>query len=127
MTSDRTRFYRDKLGGELFGVCAGIADYTGVDVLWVRIGMVLLTMAGFGFIVVPGYFLTAIFAPVKPAQLYADREEQRFWQGIRQSPRRTAREVRARFRDIDRRLAEIEQQYYVSNNPRLAAEIEKLR
>ncbi len=126
MTSDRTRFYRDKLNGKLFGVCAGIADYTGVEVLWIRLGMVMLALMGFGFIVIPGYFLTAMMAPAKPAQLYADRDEQRFWQGVRQSPGRTARDVRARFRDIDRRLAEIEH-YYVSSNPRLAAEIERLR
>ena len=56
----------------------------------------------------------------------ADRAEQRFWQGVRQSPTRTTREVRARFRDIDRRLAAVED-YYVSSNPRLSAEIEQLR
>jgi len=30
--ASRTRFYRDKRNGKLFGVCAGIADYTGFDV-----------------------------------------------------------------------------------------------
>ncbi|MDL2351794.1 MAG: envelope stress response membrane protein PspC, partial [Pseudomonadota bacterium] len=58
--------------------------------------------------------------------LYTDRSEQKFWQGVRQSPTRTAREVRAQFRDIDRRLAEVET-FYVSSNPRLSAEIERLR
>ena len=125
MNSPRTRFYRDKLNGKLLGVCAGIADYTGVDVLWVRIGVVLLTMMGVG-IIVPAYILPGLFAPTKPAQLYASRDEQKFWQGVRQSPGRTAREVKAKFRDIDRRLAEVEQ-FYVSSNPRLSAEIEKLR
>lgn len=125
MTSDHTRFYLDKINGKFLGVCAGIADYTGVDVLWVRLGAVLLTLAGVG-IIVPAYFLAAFFAPKKPALLYANRDEQRFWQGVRQSPGRTARDVRARFRDIDRRLADIEH-YYVSSNPRLAAEIERLR
>ncbi|MFX6808031.1 hypothetical protein ABTH26_20200, partial [Acinetobacter baumannii] len=67
-----------------------------------------------------------ILAEKKPTALYGDREEQRFWQGVRQSPARTAREVRASFRDIDRRLAEVEH-FYVSGNPRLSAEIEKLR
>ena len=52
--------------------------------------------------------------------------KQAFWQGVRQSPGRTAREVRARFRDVDRRLAEVES-FYVSSNPRLSAEIERLR
>ena len=36
----RTRFYRDKQDGKIFGICAGIADYTGFDVTLVRISMV---------------------------------------------------------------------------------------
>lgn len=124
MNSPRTRFYRDKLNGKFLGVCAGIADYTGVDVLWVRIGMVLFTLStGFG---IPLYIILAMVADKKPAALYSDRDEQKFWQGVRQSPGRTAREVRAQFRDIDRRLADIET-FYVSSNPRLSAEIERLR
>jgi len=124
MNSPRTRFYRDKVNGKLMGVCAGIADYTGVDVLWVRVGMLLFTLTtGFG---IPIYLAIGFLAEKKPGHLYADRAEQKFWQGVRQSPGRTAREVRAQFRDIDRRLADVES-YYVSSNPRLSAEIERLR
>ena len=124
MNSPRTRFYRDKVNGKFMGVCAGIADYTGVDVLWVRLGMIIFTLStGFG---IPLYLALGILSEKKPGHLYADRQEQRFWQGVRQSPARTAREVRAQFRDVDRRLAEVEA-YYVSSNPRLSAEIERLR
>ncbi|MDE2436079.1 MAG: envelope stress response membrane protein PspC [Sphingomonadales bacterium] len=124
MNSERTRFYRDKLNGKILGVCAGIADYTGVDVLWVRLGTVVFTLStGFG---IPLYIILALLADKKPAHLYSDQQEQRFWQGVRQSPSRTAKQVRAQMRDIDRRLAEVEA-YYVSNNPRLSAEIERLR
>lgn len=124
MNSPRTRFYRDKANGKIMGVCAGIADYTGIDVLWVRIAMLIFTFStGIG---IPLYFALGILADKKPSHLYSDREEQKFWQGVRQSPGRTAREVRAQFRDIDRRLAEVEH-YYVSSNPRLSAEIERLR
>ena len=124
MNSPRTRFYRDKLNGKIAGVCAGIADYTGVDVIWVRLGMIVFTLStGFG---IPIYIALALLADKKPSHLYADNQEQKFWQGVRQSPSRTAREVRAQFRDLDRRLAEVEQ-FYVSSNPRLSAEIERLR
>ena len=125
MNSARTRFYRDKINGKFLGVCAGIADYTGVDPRWVRLGFVGLVMLG-APMVIPAYFLVGIFAAKKPEHLYTDRLEQKFWQGVRQSPTRTAREVRARFRDVDRRLAEVES-FYVSSNPRLSAEIERLR
>lgn len=125
MNSVRTRFYRDKINGKFMGVCAGIADYTGIDPLWVRLGFIGLVMLG-APMVIPAYFLVGIFAAKKPEHLYTDQLEQKFWQGVRQSPTRTAREVRARFRDVDRRLAEVES-FYVSSNPRLSAEIERLR
>ena len=125
MTAARTRFYRDKVNGKLMGVCSGIADYTGLDVLWVRLGFVILTLCGVGFLPLV-YLAMGFLAEKKPPSLYSDRAEQQFWQGVRQSPARTAREVRASFRDIDRRLAEVES-FYVTGNPRLSAEIENLR
>ena len=36
----RTRFYRNKRHGKVNGICAGISDYTGVDVTLVRIMLV---------------------------------------------------------------------------------------
>ncbi len=38
----------DKANGKLMGVCAGIANYTGLNVTWVRIGFVAGTLLGFG-------------------------------------------------------------------------------
>ena len=125
MTSERTRFYRDKQNGKIMGVCSGIADYTGVNVGWVRLIAVVLALS-IGGIVIPAYFISGMFLNKKPASLYTDKDEQKYWQRVRQSPARTAREIRARFRDIDHRLAEVES-YYVSNNARLSAEIERLR
>lgn len=125
MNSPRTKFYRDKVNGKLMGVCAGIAEYTGVNALWVRLAFIFLNlMSGFMFLL--PYFVVGLLANKKPPQLYANSQEQQFWQRVRQSPRRTARDVRASFRDIDRRLADVEL-YYVTANPRLSEEIERLR
>lgn len=125
MNSMRTRFYRDKQNAKWMGICAGIADYTGVNSIWVRLGFVgLIFMTGGS--ILPFYFIAGLLADKKPQHLYVDHQEQQFWQGVRQSPARTAREVRSRFRDLDRRLAEVET-FYVSSNPRLSAEIERLR
>ena len=125
MNTPRTTLYRDKQNGKLMGVCSGIADYTGVDVLWVRLGFIMLIAMTSGGIL-PFYFIAGLALNKKPDDLYVDRDEQKYWQRVRQSPARTAREVRSRFRDIDRRLAEVET-YYVTSNPRLSAEIERLR
>ena len=126
MTPRHTVFYLDKGNRKWLGVCAGIADYTGLDVTLIRIGMVLLTFVGSGMPIL-AYFVAAWLAPVKPRELnYETREEAKFWQGVRASPARTVRDVRARFREIDRRLADVET-YVTSSNSRLAREIEQLR
>jgi phage shock protein C len=106
----RTRFYRDKRNGKVFGVCAGIADYTGFDVSLVRVCfLAAMFMSGGG--VIPFYFIAAMVTPTKPMSLEGgDREERQFWQGVRASPRR----------------ADIES-YVTTENRSLAREIEQLR
>ena len=122
----RTRFYRDKRNGKIWGVCSGIADYTGFDVNLVRICMVAALFLSSGGIL-PFYVIAAMVTPDKPRELaVADREEQEFWQGVRTSPARTARDISGRFQDIDRRLADIES-YVTTENRSLANEIEQLR
>jgi phage shock protein C len=126
MSARHTKFYLDKANGKFMGVCAGIADYTGIDPTVVRIGLVLLTLLGSGTGLV-AYFIVAWLAPNKPRELAHETPEQaKFWQGVRASPARTVRDVRSRFRDIDRRLAEVET-YVTSSDGRLAREIEQLR
>jgi phage shock protein C len=124
--ASQTRFYRDKRNGKLFGVCAGIADYTGFDVSLVRVCfLAAIFMSGGG--VLPFYFIAAMVTPTKPVAFErVDREEKQFWQGVRASPTRAARDIRSRFKDIDRRLADIES-YVTTENRTLAKEIEQLR
>jgi phage shock protein C len=123
--ASRTRFYRDKRNGKLFGVCAGIADYTGFDVSLVRVCfLAAVFMSGGG--VLPFYIIAAMVTPTKPRELeLRDGEAQQFWQGVRASPARAARDIASRMRDIDRRLADIES-YVTTENRSLAREIEAL-
>jgi phage shock protein C len=124
--ASRTRFYRDKQNGKLMGVCAGIADYTGFDVALVRIAFLAAVFMSGGS-VLPFYFIAGWVAPTKPRELeYSGSEDKQFWQGVRASPARAARDIRSRFKDIDRRLADIES-YVTTENRSLAQEIEQLR
>lgn len=125
MSASRTKFYLDKQNAKWSGVCAGIADYTGIDVLWVRVGAVLGTLMGSGVLII-AYFLIAWMGAPKPFALYGSNEEAKFWQGVRSNPSTSTRDIRSRFRDIDRRLADVEL-YYTSHNRRLADEIDSLR
>ncbi len=126
MAASRTKFYLDTQNAKWMGVCSGIADYTGVDVTSVRVGTVILTLlGGFPWTLI-AYWVTAWIADDKPYGLYEDKDEARFWQGVRQSPARTTRDVRSKLRDIDRRLADAEA-HYTARNSRLADEIDNLK
>ena len=122
----RTRFYLDKRHKKVLGVCSGIANYTGLDVNLVRIGLVVSIFVGAGALI-PVYFIAGWIASDEPREIAAEsKNERQFWQGVRASPTQSAREIRSRMRDIDRRLADIE--YHVTTENRsLAQEIEQLR
>ncbi len=124
--SARTKFYLDPQDGKFKGVCAGIADYTGVEALWVRLGVTAMTVIAQQWWIVIAYFVIAWVAENKPNGLYDTPEDAKFWQGMRSNPKRSTAEVRSKFRDIDRRLADIEL-HYTSRNTRLAEEIDSLR
>ena len=123
---EHTQFYLDRENAQWKGVCAGIADYIGLDVTLVRVGTVVLTFMAFPWPLI-AYFVAAHVAKPKPIALQGEPPEKaKFWQGVRASPKRTIREVRSRFRDVDRRMADVET-YITSSNSRLAQEIEQLR
>ena len=125
MDARRTSFYLDKQNAKWLGVCSGLAEYSGIDVTVIRIVTVLGTIFGSGSLLI-AYLVIAWIARPKPFDLYQDKADAKFWQGVRQSPSRTATDVRAKFRDIDRRLADVET-YYTSRNTALADEIDSLR
>ncbi|MDO9488854.1 MAG: envelope stress response membrane protein PspC [Sphingomonadaceae bacterium] len=126
MSARRTKFYLDKRNSKFLGVCSGMADFTGIDVTWIRIGVALGTLFGAGFLIA-AYFVIAWIAEAKPYALYdQDVDTQKFWQRARVAPQRTIRDVNSSFRDVDRRLRDIEG-YVTSSNRRLASEIDSLR
>ena len=108
MSARHTKFYLDKRNGKWLGVCAGIADYTGLDVTLVRVLTVILTLVGGFPWTLIAYGITAWLASDKPSEFDSmSREDQRFWQGVRAKPGNSVRDVRSRFRDIDRRLSDL--------------------
>jgi phage shock protein C len=127
MSSSRTKFYLDKKRAKWAGVCAGIADYTGINVAWVRLAAIIATVTfAFPWTLI-AYWIAAKISEPKPMGMYlSDPEDTKFWQGVRQSPRRTTRDIKSRFREIDRKLADMEL-YYTSKNTALSNEIENLR
>lgn len=124
--ASRTRFYRNKRDAKVMGVCAGIADYTGIDVGMVRL-MFLLSLFMSGGSILPVYFIAGMITPDRPREMEGQTDDERqFWQGVRASPGRSARAISGKLRDIDRRIADIEH-HVTTENRSLAREIENLR
>jgi phage shock protein C len=57
-----TGFRLNKTDGKIMGVCAGLSDYSGIDLSLVRIAAVLLTIFGFGSTIIL-YLLVGLIAP----------------------------------------------------------------
>ena len=109
------KFTLDKRNARFAGVCSGIGKYFGVDPTFVRIGAVMVTLLGAFPWTLIAYGLAAWLA--KPATALAYEGDSR---------RTSTKDLRLNMRDIDRRMAEVEQ-YVTSSNSSLASEIEKLR
>jgi phage shock protein C len=127
----RGQFYLDKSNAKLAGVCSGIADYTGIDTVWVRVAAVLLTIF-VSFITIPIYLATAVIAEAKPHYLYSDADEERLLRRMRRrsaSHRGRSDRVYSDLSDLDTRVRNVERYYATdsSSSSRLAAEIDSLR
>ena len=55
-------FSLNKSEGKIMGVCAGLADYSGIDLMLIRVLTVLLTLCGVGSTIIL-YVLVGLIAP----------------------------------------------------------------
>ena len=108
------RFEVDRTEGKFLGVCAGIANHTGVDVTLIRVGLVLVTLMGAFPWTLIAYGIAA----------FAGQPRRHTAAAIGRGAGRE--ETRERMRNMDLRMQAIET-YVTSSNSRLAREIEELR
>jgi len=106
------RFEVDRANGKLAGVCAGIANRTGVDATLIRIALVAVTILGAFPWTLIAYGIAALVGQPRRESVY--------------TPVRGREQSRERMRDLDLRMQAIET-YVTSSNSKLAREIEELR
>lgn len=119
-----SRLYRNRRDGVILGVCAGIADYFGVQrwvvrVLWVG-GLLMFPPP-----TIIGYFLLALLLRKMPEHLYENKDEEHFWRDVRVDPARKFSELRHKFREQEHRLRGMEA-YVTSEAYRVHREIDDL-
>lgn len=118
------RLYRNMDTAMLRGVCAGVADYFGIEPWIVRIGA-LISLFTFTIATIVVYFILARMVPPRPPGLYEKPGEEAFWRRVRVEPTGTVSNLRARFRDLEKRLRDLET-YVTSREFKLDREINGL-
>jgi phage shock protein C len=103
------RLFRDRENAMLAGVCAGIAEYFGLNRKGVRLVTVLLMLIPpfFAFVLV-SYIVLAIVLPAKPEDLYETREQAEFWRGVSTAPSDVFGALSHRFKELNLRLERME-------------------
>lgn len=103
------RLWRNTNYGKIAGVCAGLADYFGVNVKFIRVAWILAAIFAFPLPIIAYGVAVIVMKPRRDmAPLYASSEEEQFWRGFSVRPKATYGELRHRFRALDARIGEME-------------------
>lgn len=106
------RFEVDRANGKIAGVCAGLANRTGLDATVIRVALVVVTLLGAFPWTLIAYAIAAFVGQPRRRAAY--------------TPIAGRDESRERMRNMDLRMQAIET-YVTSSNSKLAREIEELR
>lgn len=118
------RLYRNLDTAMVRGVCAGIADYFGIEPWVVRIGA-LISLFTFTVPTIIAYVVLAKVVPPRPPGLFEKPGEEAFWTRVRVEPTGTVSNLRHHFRELEKRLRDIET-FVTSREFRLDREINGL-
>jgi phage shock protein C len=103
------RLFRDKEHAVLAGVCAGIAEYFGLNRKGVRLVTFLFALfPPFCAFIIISYIILAIVLPVKPGSIDENPEQAEFWRGVSNAPSDVFGALRHRFRELNHRLEKME-------------------
>jgi len=100
--------YRDMRRARIAGVCAGLGAYLCISPRFIRIAAILGCVFGFFVPIVIVYVALALLLKPMPDPVTISATEEKFWRSMSVSPNRTAGDLQARFKSLDRRLADIE-------------------
>ena len=101
------RLYRNPRRGYVAGVCAGIADYFGIQPFLIRLAVVIGALV-FTPPVLIAYVVAVLALPARPEQLYRTEEDEAFWRTVAIKPDRSLAGLAQRFRDVEKRVVGLE-------------------
>jgi phage shock protein C len=96
--SEPRKLYRSRRDEQISGVCAGLAQYLGVEAVWVRVAFVLLTLInGAGILL---YLILALVIPKEPEEDGQDSLKPDMEQTLREG----AQNLQERAREVSERM-----------------------
>ncbi|MDD1794839.1 envelope stress response membrane protein PspC [Enterovibrio makurazakiensis] len=101
--------YRDPVNGKLGGVCAGIADYFGVEIWLVRIITVSAFLIGLGFFVIVAYVAATLILEKMPPEEAKKTNHFREHQ-VKQKPWQQGKSASNLLADVDQEMMQMEQE-----------------
>ena len=115
--------YRDTDRAKLGGVCAGLAEYFGLNLCVTRFLAVIAFLVAMPMTII-AYLAAVLLIPARSSR--EDRPaDPEFRRAVRSSPAQTADDIRRRFRSLDHRLARMEK-YVTSSRYELDREFRDL-
>jgi phage shock protein C len=103
----RRGLYRSR-SGAIFGVCKGLARYFDFSVFWIRFIAVLVLLLSGLWPAVGIYLIAALMMKPEPVRSFETQDEQDFYDSYMDARRRTARQLRRRYENLDRRIRRME-------------------
>lgn len=95
--SEPRKLYRSRRDEQISGVCAGLAQYLGVEAVWVRVAFVLLTLInGAGILL---YLILALVIPKEP-----EEGQDSLKPDMEQTLREGAQNLQARAKEVSERM-----------------------
>lgn len=106
-STNKRSLYRSRKG-LIFGVCRGIADYSEISVLWIRVGVIVaMILTGFWpvFLI---YLVAAIFLRPAPVVEFSNDEDWSFYETYVKDRRFALSGLSERCKVLDRRTRRLE-------------------
>jgi phage shock protein C len=105
--NERRPLYRSR-NGIIFGVCKGLANYSDLSVVWIRIILVVLCLFTWFVPFVLAYLVAAILMPREPALEPSTDEDWEFYNSYASSRSYALARLKRQFDQIERRTRRME-------------------
>lgn len=101
------KLYRSRRG-MIFGVCRGLADYSGVPTFWVRLATVVVWIGTGLFPGIAAYVLLAVVIKPEPARPFASAEDEEFYGSYTSSRSAALHRLKRTMDRLDARIRRME-------------------